>query len=61
MSIGSSIFLIAFGAILKYAVTAHVAGIELQRAGWILMVLGIVALALSLLYEVFGPTRSGAP
>ena len=33
MTIGTSILLIAVGAILKWAVTAHVAGINLQTAG----------------------------
>jgi hypothetical protein len=46
MTIGSSLFLIAVGAILKYAVTEHVNGINLQNAGVILMVLGGVGLAI---------------
>ncbi|HEY1511299.1 MAG TPA: DUF6458 family protein [Solirubrobacteraceae bacterium] len=50
MTIGSSIVLIAIGAILKWAVTAHVSGINLQTVGTILFVLGLVGLALSLLY-----------
>ncbi len=40
MTIGSSIVLIAVGAILKWAVTAHVSGINLQTAGTVLFVLG---------------------
>jgi hypothetical protein len=48
MTIGASLFLIAVGAILKYAVTASVAGIDLDTAGVILMVVGVVGLALSL-------------
>ncbi len=48
MSIGGSIFLIAVGAILKYAVTAQVAGVDIQTVGLILMIAGIVALAISL-------------
>jgi hypothetical protein len=48
MYIGTSIFLIAFGAVLKYAVTAHLAGINLQTAGVILMVVGAIALLISL-------------
>ena len=50
MTIGSSIVLIAVGAILKWAVTAHVSGINLQTAGTVLFVLGILGLVLSLLY-----------
>jgi membrane protein implicated in regulation of membrane protease activity len=49
MYIGTSIFLIALGAILRYAVTAHLAGIDLQTAGVILMVVGALALLISLL------------
>jgi hypothetical protein len=49
MTTGSSIFLIAVGAILKYAVTAHVNGINLQSAGVILMVFGAVGVAIGVL------------
>lgn len=48
MSIGGSIFLIAVGAILKYAVTAQVVGVDIQTVGLILMIAGILALAISL-------------
>ncbi|MEA2375647.1 MAG: hypothetical protein QOD53_2110 [Thermoleophilaceae bacterium] len=50
MTIGTSIVLIAAGAILKYAVTAHVSGIDIQTVGTILMIVGILGLILSLLY-----------
>jgi hypothetical protein len=50
MTIGTSILLIAVGAILKYAVTADVSGIDLQTVGVILMLVGILGLILSLLY-----------
>jgi hypothetical protein len=49
MTIGSSIFLIAVGAILKYAVTETIAGINLQVAGVILMVVGVVGLLFAVL------------
>jgi hypothetical protein len=48
METGTSIFLIAVGAILKFAVTASVSGIDLATVGVILMVVGIVGLVLSL-------------
>jgi hypothetical protein len=48
MTIGSSLFLIAVGAILKYAVTAHLAGIDLNVVGVILMLVGIAGLLLGL-------------
>jgi hypothetical protein len=50
MGIGTSIFLIAVGAILKFAVTTEVSGIELATVGVILMVVGIVGLVISLLF-----------
>jgi uncharacterized membrane-anchored protein len=48
MYIGTSIFLIALGAVLKFAVTATVAGIDIQTAGLILMIVGIIGLVVSL-------------
>jgi hypothetical protein len=50
MTIGTSIVLIAVGAILKYAVNADVDAIDLQVVGTILMIVGILGLAISLLY-----------
>ena len=46
MTSASSLFLIAVGAVLAFAVTADVAGIELQTVGWILMLVGILGLIL---------------
>jgi hypothetical protein len=48
MTIGTSIFLIALGAILKFAVTATVAGINIQTAGVILMIVGAIGLGIGL-------------
>jgi Co/Zn/Cd efflux system component len=48
--IGTSLVLIAAGAILHYAVTAHASGIDIQTVGTILMIVGILGLILSLLY-----------
>ena len=48
MTIGTSLFLIAVGAILKFAVTAHVEGINLRTVGVILMLIGGVGLAIGL-------------
>jgi hypothetical protein len=50
MTIGTSLLLIAVGAILNYAVTADVDGIDIQTVGVILMLIGILGLILSLLY-----------
>jgi membrane protein implicated in regulation of membrane protease activity len=60
MSIGSSVFLIAVGAILRYAVTATVSGVSIQTVGLILMLAGILGLVLSLLYLfAWRPRRVG--
>jgi hypothetical protein len=48
MSAGGSLFLIAVGAILYWAVNYHLAGVNLQMAGLILMAVGAVGLLLSL-------------
>lgn len=48
MTIGSSIFLIALGAILRYAVTASVAGVDIQVVGLILMIAGAIGLVIGL-------------
>ena len=48
MRIGASLFLIAVGAILKFAVTEHVNGINLQAVGVILMIIGIIGLVFEL-------------
>ena len=48
MSIGLSLFTIMVGAILKFAVTAQVAGISISTVGVILMVVGVVGLLVSL-------------
>jgi len=47
MRIGGSLFLIAVGAILKWAITTSVSGVDLQTVGLILMIVGLVALAVS--------------
>jgi hypothetical protein len=57
MGIGTSIFLIAVGAILKYAVTADVSGIDLDIVGVILMVVGVVGLLLSVLWMTIWADR----
>ena len=63
MTIGSSIVLLAVGAILKWAVTAHVKGIDIQTAGTVLFVLGIVGLILAVAYTFRGSfsRRDGIP
>jgi hypothetical protein len=57
--LGTSIFLIAAGAILRYAVTTSVEGINLRTVGLILMIVGIVGLVLSILWMVLWAPRRG--
>ena len=48
MYIGSSIFLIAVGAILRWAVSWHVSGFNVQLAGLIIFLVGILGLVITL-------------
>jgi uncharacterized membrane protein YidH (DUF202 family) len=50
MTFGTSLALIAAGAILRYAVTATVSGVNLHVVGLVLMIVGIIGLVLSLLW-----------
>ena len=45
MSLGASLFLVAVGAILRFAITADLAGIDIQVVGTILMIVGIMIMA----------------
>ena len=60
MGIGTSIFLIAIGAILYFAVNADISGLEIATIGLILMIVGIIGLLISLFYTTMA-TRRGAP
>lgn len=51
MTIGAGIFITAVGAILRYAVSDSIDGVDLQTIGLILMVAGIVGLVLGLFLE----------
>ena len=44
MGIGASIFLIALGAILAFAVNVDLGGIDINVIGWILMLVGVLGL-----------------
>lgn len=50
MGIGVAIFLMAIGAILKWAVTGSFQGIDIAVMGVILMIVGALGLLLSLLF-----------
>jgi hypothetical protein len=49
MGIGGSIFLIAVGAILAFAVDYQLWWLDITIAGWVLMVVGVLGLLLTLL------------
>ena len=59
MTIGAGILLVAVGAILKWAVTAHVSWIDIQTAGTIIFIVGLVGLALAVVYTFWRPGRDG--
>jgi uncharacterized membrane-anchored protein len=50
MTIGSSILIIAVGAILRFAVTATISGFNIQTAGLVLIIVGVIGLLLSIWY-----------
>ncbi len=60
MGFGTSIFLIAVGAILAFAVNATVQGLDVVVVGWILMGVGALGLLISIaLWDTWGfGTRS---
>ena len=56
MSLGASLFLLAAGAILAFAVEAEVAGVDIATVGVILMIVG----AIGLLFSIVWMSRSRA-
>jgi len=55
MGIGVSIFLIAVGAILAFAVNADVSGLDIAVVGYILMIAGVIGLIMTAF--IWGPRR----
>ncbi|HEX2128307.1 MAG TPA: DUF6458 family protein [Solirubrobacterales bacterium] len=53
MTVGFGIFLIALGAIIKYALNVQIAGVEEGTIGWILILAGIAVTVLALLSAPF--------
>lgn len=50
MGIGVSVFLIAVGAILNFAITWTTEGVDLDTVGVILMIVGAIGLLMSMLF-----------
>jgi hypothetical protein len=48
MALGTSLFLIAVGAILRYAVSDSLSGVDIPTIGLILMIVGIIGMLISL-------------
>ena len=58
MGIGTSLFLIAVGAILYFAVNADISGLEISTVGLILMIVGILGLIISIYYTSLATRRT---
>jgi hypothetical protein len=56
MGIGASIFLIAVGAILAFAVNADIGGVDINVIGWILLLAGVLGLIVTAL--IWGRRRT---
>jgi len=57
MTIGAAIFLIAVGAILKFATNVHVQGVSIDTVGLILMIAGAAGLVLGIFQELIWSRR----
>jgi hypothetical protein len=57
MGIGTGLFLIAVGAIMRFAVETDVEGFSINTAGLILMVIGAIGLLLSLVWMLRATDR----
>jgi hypothetical protein len=57
VGIGVSLFLIALGAILTFALNLHVGGVNIDVVGWILMAVGVLGLIVTLI--IWGGRRGG--
>jgi hypothetical protein len=58
MSIGGSVFLIAAGAILRYAIKDTLDWVNLDVVGLVLMIAGAVGLVLSLIWAALASRRT---
>jgi hypothetical protein len=57
MTLGTSLLLIAVGAVLRFAVSVTTSGFNIHTVGVILMIVGVVGLILSLLYMTMWADR----
>jgi hypothetical protein len=61
MGLGSSLLLVAVGAILRFAITVSTHGIDLQTVGVILMIVGAVGFVVSLFWMAVWTERRRNP
>jgi hypothetical protein len=53
--------LIAVGAVLKWAVTAHITGFDIQTAGTVIFIVGLLGLVLAVMYTFWWSSRDRYP
>ncbi|HEX3317787.1 MAG TPA: DUF6458 family protein [Solirubrobacteraceae bacterium] len=58
VTLGTSLVLVAVGAILRYAVTGNVSWIDLQTVGLILMIVGIIGAIVSVVWMIMSSRRT---
>jgi hypothetical protein len=61
MRIGTSLVLIAIGAILTFAVNVTAEGFSINTVGWILMIVGAIGLVISLIMAGTVDRRTDRP
>jgi hypothetical protein len=61
MGIGTSIFLIAVGAILRWGVSDSISGVNLPVIGLILMIVGAIGLVLTFFWLTMWRDRTAGP
>jgi protein-S-isoprenylcysteine O-methyltransferase Ste14 len=61
MAIGTSLVLIAVGAVLRFAVSVSTSGFNVHTVGVILMIVGGIGLILSLLWMALWTDRTNRP
>lgn len=60
LGIGTSLFLIAVGAVLRFAVSVSAHGFSIHTIGLILMIVGVIGLLISLLWVTVWRNRRTA-
>ena len=58
MTFGAAIFLIAVGAIIRYATHFHIAGVNEHLIGLILMIVGVIGLVVAAFQELTATARA---